>query len=143
MVLGGAASDGTHGPLGDGLTVKQRRIDKRSGTKPLADIHGDRWKVVHEWKKCVSKGMSSDEKPGWSHIARQCNKSRTFVVRWVTRYKPTGSVQDESVGRKQGYGLVLGSSEMKRAHKYTVEPLGTTGKTGTRLAQQGFSKVRH
>ena len=123
------------------VTVKQGRIDKRSSTKPLPDRHGDRWKVVHEWKKCVAKGTSSDEKPGWSHIARQCNKPRSFVVRWVTRYKQTGSVQDEGIGRKQGHGLVLGSSGIKRAHKYTAEPLGTTGKTATRLAQEGFPKV--
>ena len=123
------------------VTVKQGRIDKRSSTKPSIDRHGDRWKVVHEWKKCVSNGMSSDEKPGWSHIARQCNKPRTFVVRWVTRYKQTGSVQDEGVGRKQGHGLVLGSSGMKQAHKYTAEPLGTASKTATRLAQEGFPKV--
>ena len=65
MVLGGAASDGTHGPLtGDGEARQNIRIYKRSCTKHLSDIHGDRWKVVHEWKKHVSTGMSSDEKPG-------------------------------------------------------------------------------
>ena len=54
-------------------------------SKTGSDRHGDRWKVVHAWQKRVAKGLSTDDKPGWSQIARECNKPRCFVERWVTR----------------------------------------------------------
>ena len=123
------------------VTVKQGRINKRTGTKLVSDRCGDRWKVVHAWQRRVSKGLSSVENPGWSQIARECNKPRSFVVRWVTRYKESGHVQDEGVGRKQGHVLILGASGMKRAHQCISKPLGTTVKTADKLLQEGFPKV--
>ena len=89
MVLGGAASDGTHGPLiGDNKARQNIRFYKRSGTKHLQDIHGDRWKVVHEWMKHVSTSMNSYEKPGWRHIAHKCNTpcTRLWWGGWHNTY---------------------------------------------------------
>ena len=77
------------------VTVKQGRIKKEIGTKPLLDRQGDRWKVVHAWQRRVSKGLSSDENPEWRQIARECNTTHAFVKGWVTRYKETRSVKDE------------------------------------------------
>ena len=111
-------------------------------SKTGSDRHGDRWKVVHAWEKRVAKGLSTDDKPGWSQIARECNKPRCFVERWVTRFRETGSIQDlETIGRKAGHGLKLGVSGLKRAHQYVSQPHGTAGKTASKLAKEGFPMV--
>ena len=123
------------------VTVKQGRIKKEISTKSSLDRQGNRWKVVHVWQRRVSKGLSSDENPEWRQIARECNTTHAFVKRWVTRYKETGSVKDEGVGRKPGHGLILGASGLKRAHQCISEPLGTKDKTANRLAQEGFPRV--